>query len=135
MTKLTINRKPKGIYGTPQKTTQAAQEQDKTTSAHKVMPGNQKAQQKPTGATPWRHMTKRQRKNRRRVNRLTELWPDLFSREALKPLKVGTACPPARQDNFGEMRETISRAHAGMGLHQPNGEAFRKYQKKNNCSQ
>lgn len=89
MTKLTINRKPKGIYGTPQKTTQAAQKQDKTTSAHKVMPGNQKAQQKPTGATPWRHMTKRQRKNRRRVNRLTELWPDLFSREALKPLKVG----------------------------------------------
>ncbi len=67
MPKLTINRKPKGIYGTPQKTTQAAQEQDKTTSAHKVMPGNQKAQQKPTGATPWRHMTKRQRKNRRRV--------------------------------------------------------------------
>lgn len=39
MTKLTINRKPKGIYGTPQKTTQAAQKQDKTTSAHKVMPG------------------------------------------------------------------------------------------------
>ncbi|MCU0009775.1 proQ/FINO family protein, partial [Escherichia coli] len=65
MTKLTINRKPKGIYGTPQKTTQAAQEQDKTTSAHKVMPGNQKAQQKLTGATSWRHMTKRQRKNRR----------------------------------------------------------------------
>lgn len=89
MTKLTINRKPKGIYGTPQKTTQAAQKQDKTTSAHKVMPGNQKAQQKPTGATPWRHMTKRQRKNRRRVNRLTELWPDLFCREAPKPLKVG----------------------------------------------
>lgn len=62
MPKLTINRKPKGIYGTPQKTTQAAQQQDKTTSAHKVMPGNQNAQQKPTGATPWRHMTKRQRK-------------------------------------------------------------------------
>ncbi|MCV5681701.1 proQ/FINO family protein, partial [Escherichia coli] len=28
MTTLTINRKPKGIYGTPQKTTQAAQQQD-----------------------------------------------------------------------------------------------------------
>ncbi|HFT6822205.1 TPA: ProQ/FINO family protein, partial [Escherichia coli] len=28
-------------------------------------------------------------KNRRRVNRLTELWPELFSREAPKPLKVG----------------------------------------------
>ncbi len=35
MTKLTINRKPKGIYGTLQKTTQAIQQQDKTTSAHK----------------------------------------------------------------------------------------------------
>ncbi|EFD0038407.1 TPA: ProQ/FINO family protein [Escherichia coli] len=93
MTTLTINRKPKGIYGTPQKTTQAAQQQDKTTSAHKVISGNQNAQQsrkqKPTGATPWRHMTKRQRKNRRRVNRLIELWPDLFNREAPKPLKVG----------------------------------------------
>ncbi|HDW2671283.1 TPA: ProQ/FinO family protein [Escherichia coli] len=93
MTKLTINRKPKGIYGTPQKTTQAAQEQDKTTSAHKVIPGNQNAQQsrkgQPTGVTPWRHMTKRQRKNRRRVNRLIELWPELFSRKTPKPLKVG----------------------------------------------
>ncbi|EFI4648244.1 proQ/FINO family protein [Escherichia coli] len=89
MTTLTINRKPKGIYGAQPESTQAAQEQDKTTSAHKVMPGNQKAQQKPAGATPWRHMTKRQRKNRRRVNRLTEMWPDLFNREAPKPLKVG----------------------------------------------
>ena len=93
MTKLTINRKPKGIYGTPQKTTQAAQEQDKTTSAHKVIPGNQNApqsrKQKPTGATQWRHMTKRQDKNRRRVNRLIELWPELFSLESPKPLKVG----------------------------------------------
>lgn len=71
------------------KMVQETQQQDKTTSAYKVMPGNQNAQQKPTGATPWRHMTKRQRKNRRRVNRLTELWPDLFSREAPKPLKVG----------------------------------------------
>ena len=93
MTTLTINRKPKGIYGTQSETTQAAQQQDKTTSAHKVIPGNQNAQQsrkgQPTGVTPWRHMTKRQRKNRRRVNRLIELWPDLFSRETPKPLKVG----------------------------------------------
>ncbi|MDS1617152.1 ProQ/FinO family protein [Escherichia coli] len=86
---LTINRKPKGIYGTQQKTTQAAQEQSKATPASKMMPGNQKAQQKPTGATPWQHMTKRQRKNRKRVNRLIELWPDLFSPKAPKPLKVG----------------------------------------------
>ena len=93
MTKLTINRKPKGIYGTQSETTQAAQQQDKTTSAHKVIPGNQNAQQsrkqKPTGAIPWRHMTKRQGKNRRRVNRLIELWPELFSLESPKPLKVG----------------------------------------------
>lgn len=93
MTKLTINRKPKGIYSAPQKTMQAAQQQDKTTSAHKAITGNQKtpqsSKQKPAGATPWRHMTKRQRKNRRRVNRLIEMWPELFSREAPKPLKVG----------------------------------------------
>ena len=88
MTKLTINRKPKGIYGTPQKTAQAAQQQNKTTSAHKVMPDNQNTQQKLTGATP-RRMTKQQRKNRRRVNRLIELWPELFSPESPKPLKVG----------------------------------------------
>ncbi|GDM24450.1 prop effector [Escherichia coli] len=34
-------------------------------------------------------MTKRQRKNRRRIDRLMELWPELFSREKPKPLKVG----------------------------------------------
>ncbi|EOA7764674.1 ProQ/FINO family protein [Escherichia coli] len=87
MTTLTLNHKSgdmKSRGGTP----------DKTTSAHKVMPGNQKKaqqrnKQKSTEATPWRHMTRRQRKNRRRVNRLIELWPDLFNREAPKPLKVG----------------------------------------------
>ncbi|EFN7897739.1 proQ/FINO family protein [Escherichia coli] len=92
MTTLTISRKPKGIYGIPKKKTQTTQ-QDKTTSAHKVIPGNQNApqsrQQKPTGATPWRHMTKRQGKNRRRANRLIELWPELFSLESPNPLKVG----------------------------------------------
>ena len=36
MTTLTISRKPKGIYGIPQKKTQTTQQQDKTTSAHKV---------------------------------------------------------------------------------------------------
>ncbi|MEB0963655.1 ProQ/FinO family protein [Citrobacter braakii] len=91
MTKLTINRKPENSYGMLQKTTQAAQQQDKTTTGHKVkvMPGNPKTLQKPAGAIPWRHMTKRQRKNRRRINRLIELWPELFNREAPKPLKVG----------------------------------------------
>lgn len=34
-------------------------------------------------------MTKRQRKNRRRINCLIELWPELFNREAPKTLKVG----------------------------------------------
>lgn len=63
MTTLTISRKPKGIYGTLQKNAQTKQQQDKATSAHKVIPGNQNApqsrKQKPTGATQWRHMTKR----------------------------------------------------------------------------
>ncbi|HAY0336624.1 ProQ/FinO family protein [Escherichia coli] len=93
MTTLTISRKPKGIYGTLQKNAQTKQQQDKATSAHKVIPSNQNApqsrKQKPTGAIQWRHMTKRLRKNRRRVNRLIELWPELFSLESPKPLKVG----------------------------------------------
>lgn len=76
MTKLTINTNQKGIYGKCQTMTDAAPQPDKTTSVYKVMSGNQNVQQKPTGATPWRYMTKRQRKNRRRVNRLIELWPD-----------------------------------------------------------
>ncbi|PSG19183.1 prop effector [Escherichia coli] len=33
-------------------------------------------------------MTKRQRKNRKRINRLVELWPELFNREKPQPLKV-----------------------------------------------
>ncbi|EEQ3945134.1 prop effector [Escherichia coli] len=34
-------------------------------------------------------MTKRQRKNRRRINRLAEYWPELFGAENIKPLKAG----------------------------------------------
>lgn len=86
---MTINKKTQDIHEKPQEAAQAAQQPDKTTSTHKVMPGNQKTQQKPTGGIPWRYMTKRQRKNRRRMNRLMELWPDLFSQETPKPLKVG----------------------------------------------
>ena len=33
-------------------------------------------------------MIKRQRKNRKRINRLVELWPELFNREKPQPLKV-----------------------------------------------
>ncbi|ENN7399706.1 ProQ/FinO family protein [Escherichia coli] len=87
MTTLTLNHKRGDMKSRNKKT-------DKTTTAHKVMTGNQNEaqqsnKQKPAGETPRRHMTRRQRKNRRRVNRLTELWPDLFNREAPKPLKVG----------------------------------------------
>ncbi|MGK3272051.1 ProQ/FINO family protein, partial [Escherichia coli] len=36
------------------------------------------------------HRRRRSRnKNRKRINRLVELWPELFSREKPKPLKVG----------------------------------------------
>ncbi|EHQ0047922.1 ProQ/FinO family protein [Escherichia coli] len=34
-------------------------------------------------------MTKRQRKNHRRINRLAEYWPELFGAETIKPLKTG----------------------------------------------
>ena len=108
MTTLTINRKPKGIYGTPQKTTQAAQEQDKTTSVHKVIPGNQNAQQKPTGDTVAAYDQKAAQ-NRRRVNRLTEMWPELFSHKAPKPLKVGI---------FDDLMQDIAVRgwHSGRGI-------------------
>ena len=33
-------------------------------------------------------ITKRQRKNRKRINRLVEHWPELFNREKPQPLKV-----------------------------------------------
>ncbi|HFS4522449.1 TPA: ProQ/FINO family protein [Escherichia coli] len=44
---------------------------------------------RPTERPSWRHMTKRQRKNRRRINRLAEYWPELFGAENIKPLKAG----------------------------------------------
>ena len=44
---------------------------------------------RPTERPSWRHMTKRQRKNRRRINRLAEYWPELFGAETIKPLKTG----------------------------------------------
>ncbi|EID2634167.1 ProQ/FinO family protein [Escherichia coli] len=84
MVTLTINRKPQGIFSK----SPATPLQVKTNTAHKAKP-RQDDKQKPTKKTPWRHMTKRQRKNRRRINRLMELWPELFNREAPKPLKVG----------------------------------------------
>lgn len=85
MTVQTIRRNT----ATSQKNTmQATPQRDKTTAEYK-MSGNQNTPQKPTGATPWQHMTKRQHKNRRHINRLIALWPELFNREAPKPLKAG----------------------------------------------
>ncbi|EJK2774758.1 ProQ/FinO family protein [Escherichia coli] len=84
MVTLTINRKPQGIFAKPL--------QDKTNTAHKGrIPPQVNDRQKPANKTPWRHMTKRQRKNRKRINRLVELWPELFNRENPKPIKVGIA--------------------------------------------
>ena len=89
MVTLTINRKPQGIFSK----SPATPLQDKTDTAYKMKTGDQIPQlndkQKPADKTPWRHMTKRQRKNRKRINRLMELWPELFNREKPKPLKVG----------------------------------------------
>ncbi|MGL9636782.1 ProQ/FINO family protein [Escherichia coli] len=89
MVTLTINRKPQSIFSK----SPATPLQDKTDTAHKMKAGDRISQQndkqKPADKTPWRHMTKRQRKNRKRINHLVELWPELFNREKPKPLKVG----------------------------------------------
>ncbi|EJK9187248.1 ProQ/FinO family protein [Escherichia coli] len=79
MVTLTINRKPQGIFSK----SPATPLQDKTNTVHNEKPLRVRNQ------TPWRHMTKRQRKNRKRINRLVELWPELFNREKPKSLKVG----------------------------------------------
>jgi ProP effector len=89
MIKLTINRKPKGIYGTSQEAPQAAQQQDKSTTAHKVMPGNPKTLHKPTGAKSRLKSTRVQRKNQKRQHRLAEYWPALFNHDTPKPIKTG----------------------------------------------
>ncbi|ENL7238946.1 ProQ/FINO family protein [Escherichia coli] len=44
---------------------------------------------KPSQRIPWQHMTKVQRKNHRRINRIAEYWPELFGTENIKPLKAG----------------------------------------------
>ncbi|EOL6747679.1 ProQ/FINO family protein [Escherichia coli] len=44
---------------------------------------------KPSRRIPWQHMTKVQRKNYRRINRIAEYWPELFGTENIKPLKAG----------------------------------------------
>lgn len=89
MSALTINRKPKGIYGTPQKTTQTTQWQDKTTSAYKVVPCNPKTLHKPTDAKSKLKSTRAQRKNQKRQHRLAEYWPALFNHDTPKPIKTG----------------------------------------------
>ena len=82
MVTLTINRKPQGIFSK----SPATPLQDKTNTAHNVKARERIPQL--NDKTPWRHMTKRQRKNRKRINRLVELWPELFNREKPQPLKV-----------------------------------------------
>lgn len=62
MVTLTINRKPQGIFSK----SPATPLQDKTNTAHNEKPLRVRNQ------TPWRHMTKRQRKNRKRINRLVD---------------------------------------------------------------
>lgn len=81
---LTLNRKPKGIYQKPQ---QDAPRDDKTTTAHTTahkVAGCGKSPQQSTG---------RNRKNikarARKMAKLIEYWPDLFSQDNPKPLKVG----------------------------------------------
>ena len=89
---LSIDRKPEGIYNRSHKTVQTTPQPGKTATEYKVKPAyltRQNDNQQAADKTPWQNMTKRQRKNRKRINRLVELWPELFSREKPKPLKVG----------------------------------------------
>lgn len=89
MATLTINRKPQTTHGRTQKATKTTPQQDKTTSAHKTITGNHKPRRSDGKKPEVRQMTRVQRKNRRRIIRLTELWPELFSLNAPKPLKTG----------------------------------------------
>ncbi len=84
MTTLSISRKPKGIYGKPQRQAAEPQQPDKATAAQK-QDSNQRIQKKPAVK---RKSAKSRKKNIRRVERLVTLWPELFSLESPKPLKV-----------------------------------------------
>ncbi|MGG5948943.1 ProQ/FINO family protein [Salmonella enterica] len=90
-----------------QQTQQGAQERDKTTSAHKVKPDSDRTPQKSTGvkinasepqqakSKPVQErvrpegMNRRQWKNFKHMRRVLAFWPELFSLDNPKPLKVG----------------------------------------------
>lgn len=80
MTTLSIKRKPQGIYQKPQEAPQT----NKTTSAHKVQATSQKAPQPTTGTR-----SKAVKARARKMARLCSHWPDLFSMDNPKPLKIG----------------------------------------------
>ncbi|EPC4382933.1 ProQ/FINO family protein [Escherichia coli] len=86
MTTLTLNHK-RG-----DKKSRIAQP-DKTTTAHKTINGHQNTPEgmtkKSSTAISAHKMTKQKRKNRRRLLRLVELWPDVFSMKDVRPLKKG----------------------------------------------
>lgn len=67
---------------------QEAPQRDKTTTAYKTIPEDSSSPQKRSDAQI-RHPTKRQRRNRKRIDRLAGYWPAVFNREAPKPLKEG----------------------------------------------
>lgn len=117
MKTLTINRKPKGIYGKPQQPAAEPQQPepqqpDKATVAH-TQDSNQQAQKKPTAK---RKSAKNRKNNTRRLARLVALWPVLFSLESPRPLKVGILDDlmhdiAARGISFGQgaLRATLAR--------------------------
>ena len=81
MQTLSIKRKPKGLYSSPEKPTEP------TASAPEQVAA------KPATAAPAKAQTAKSRKTAkariRKIKRLVEHWPELFNREAPKPLKVG----------------------------------------------
>lgn len=81
MKTLSIKRKPNGLFEAPEKPIEAAEVKPVQTEAkaEKDAP----AKPKKAGAS------KAAKARRKKVNRLIEHWPELFSRDEPKPLKVG----------------------------------------------
>ncbi|WP_336702008.1 ProQ/FinO family protein [Pantoea dispersa] len=96
MTTLSIKRKPKGLYGKPEQ--QSKQPETEATS-------NDKPAQKPAGAA--RKQSAAAKRNHRRLEKLSSLFPAVINLTEPKPLKVGiledmSQSLKARGETFGE---------------------------------
>lgn len=84
MSTLTINRKPKGIYQNPQQVKPAASEGNISLKGANGTPELKNDAEKRTGPK-----TKAARARLRKMMQLEQFWPELFSLNEPKPLKIG----------------------------------------------